>query len=146
MCGSVDTSPSQLHGLVVCEIPVVALVQDTVGKGGARADGEDVTLEARAIRIDVEECWTLLRGRRRRRKGRIRDLRTHHPRNTLSTHRLVPAANHSTHTEPHSLVANDEICQVLAGGGDGDSLLVSELMQAANAAAYEIQSLPRLPI
>lgn len=59
MLSSVDCAPAKLHGLLVGEVPSVALVEDTVGEGGTRSDREDVALEARAVRVDVEEGGAL---------------------------------------------------------------------------------------
>ena len=59
MRGGVDATTPKLLCLGVLEVPVVALVENTVGEGGARANGEDVTLQPRAIGVDVEERGAL---------------------------------------------------------------------------------------
>ena len=51
----VDRAPPQLLRLRVREVEAVALVEHAVRERGARADGEDVALDARAVRVDVED-------------------------------------------------------------------------------------------
>lgn len=48
-----------------------------------------------------------------------------------STHCLIPAADHGTHAEAHSFVRVNQIAEVLASGGDGNTLLVPELVETA---------------
>lgn len=58
-CG-VDTPTAKLLCLVVCQIPVVALVQNTIRESASGSDREKVALEARTVRVDVEDSWTLV--------------------------------------------------------------------------------------
>jgi hypothetical protein len=51
--GGVDRAAAQLLGLLIGQIPAVALVEDTVGEGGPGADGEEVTLQPGAIGVDI---------------------------------------------------------------------------------------------
>jgi len=48
-------------GLPVSEIPVILLIEDTIGKGRAGANGKDIAFEARAVRVDVVESRSLRR-------------------------------------------------------------------------------------
>jgi len=59
MTGGIDTPPSQFLGILVRQIPVIPLVQDTIRKGATRPDGEDVSFQPRPIGIDVVYLWTL---------------------------------------------------------------------------------------
>ena len=57
-CG-VDTATAKLLRVLVREVPVVALVEDTVGVGASGADREEITFKAGAIGVDVEDAWSL---------------------------------------------------------------------------------------
>merc|ERR1712137_772881 len=102
----VDGAASEVVGLLGLHVPSEARVEDTVGKGGARADREALALEAGAVRVDVEE---------REARG-------------------VAASDHSTHGQTHALVVVDNVAEDLGGGADGDTFLVAELVEAALAA------------
>ena len=57
----VDGPPAEVVGLVVREVPPVALVQDAVGVDGAGADGEDLAVGAGAVGVDVVQAGALLK-------------------------------------------------------------------------------------
>lgn len=59
VAGGIDTSSAELLSFLICEIPSVALVQDTIREGATRPDGEQVALQTRAIRVNIENDWTL---------------------------------------------------------------------------------------
>ena len=59
MASSINTPPSQFLGILVRQIPVIPLVQDTIRKGATRPNGEDVSFQPRPIGIDVVYLWTL---------------------------------------------------------------------------------------
>jgi len=48
-------------GLPVSEIPVILLIEDTIGKGRAGTNGKDVAFKARAVGVDVVESRSLIR-------------------------------------------------------------------------------------
>ena len=59
MARCIDTAARELMGLPVSEIPVIVLIEDTIGKGRTRADGEEIALEASSITVDVEQGRSL---------------------------------------------------------------------------------------
>lgn len=60
MRGGVDTPPAKLLCVQVLHVVRVSLVKDTVGERRSGSDREEVTLQAGAVRVDVEECRSLL--------------------------------------------------------------------------------------
>ena len=56
---SINAAPAELLSLGVCQVPTVALVEHTVRKCTARADREEVTLQARSVGIDVKDSRAL---------------------------------------------------------------------------------------
>jgi hypothetical protein len=59
VAGGVDAAAAELLRLGVGQVPAVALVEHAVGEGRARADGEEVAVEARAVRVDVVHLGAL---------------------------------------------------------------------------------------
>lgn len=69
--GGADRAAAELLRLVVREIPLVSLlisirspvqpylVENTVGVGASRTDGEEVSLETLTVRVDVEKSGSL---------------------------------------------------------------------------------------
>lgn len=102
--GSQDTSPSKLESILIRQFVLVLGVKHTVGECLTGTDTEEVARQTSAIAIDVVEGGTLLLG---------------------------DTSAHGTHAEAHALVAVDEVGEDLAGGGNADAALVSELVQAA---------------
>ena len=56
---SVDATSTELLSLFFSQVPMVALVQDTICERAARTNREYVTLQSSTVRIDVEQCRTL---------------------------------------------------------------------------------------
>ena len=59
MTSSINASPAQLLRFLVCQVPVIALVKDTVGKRASGANGEQIALETSSVRVYVEDGWAL---------------------------------------------------------------------------------------
>ena len=59
------------------------LIEDTVSKGTARSDGEEIAAQTLSVRVDVEQCWSLHVSLRVHNEGDLAD-------------RLVPTADHRT--------------------------------------------------
>jgi len=59
MTGCVDATAAKLLSFGIGEIPMITLVEDTIGKGRTRADGEEIALEASSIAVDVEQGRSL---------------------------------------------------------------------------------------
>lgn len=59
MSGVVDGAATKFNGILDGHVITVATVQDTIGKGGARADGEPLSLQAGTVTVDVEESRSL---------------------------------------------------------------------------------------
>lgn len=57
--GSVDAAPAQFVGLLVCQVPLVPLVEHTIRKCATGTNGEQIALEPGSVRVDVEDCGTL---------------------------------------------------------------------------------------
>lgn len=57
--GVEDGAAAELDGLLHGHVRAVASVQDTVRKGGARADGEALSLQPGAVAVNVEEAGSL---------------------------------------------------------------------------------------
>ena len=56
---SIDTPPAKLERLIVRQVPVVSLVEDTVGKGATRTHREEIAFEPCTIRVYVEDSRAL---------------------------------------------------------------------------------------
>ena len=140
MTSSVDTPPSQFLGIFVRQVPVVSLVQNTIRKGTTRPNGEEVSFKSRPIRIDVVYLWALY-------ASTIASGGSYEAPQEV-THSLVPTADHRTlrhretislawatmdtyHAQPHPLITVHQIAEILAGSGDRDPLLVSQLVKSA---------------
>jgi hypothetical protein len=101
---SQNTSLAELQGLLDGQFVFVLGVQDTVGKGLTGTNTEEVTGETCAVTVDIVESRALLWG---------------------------DTSAHGTHAQAHSLVAVDKVREDLAGSGDADAALVSELVKTA---------------
>jgi hypothetical protein len=55
VASSVDAPPTKFLSLRVRQVPPVALVENAIRECAARAHREQVTLQTRAIRIDIED-------------------------------------------------------------------------------------------
>mmetsp|Transcript_18541 Transcript_18541/g.45945 ORF Transcript_18541/g.45945 Transcript_18541/m.45945 type:complete len:270 (+) Transcript_18541:124-933(+) len=94
---------SEFNGLFHRQILSVVVVQDTVGVCRTTSDGKHLSLQARAIVINIIELGTL----------------------------FVPAGNHGSHRQTVSAVGSHDIRQHLGGGCHRDAAAVSELVQPA---------------
>ena len=52
---SVDAAPAQFLSLLIRQVPLVTLVEYTICEGATRANGEQVTLQASTVRVDIED-------------------------------------------------------------------------------------------
>merc|ERR1719401_452044 len=99
----VDRTAPELHGLLQGQVVPVAAVEDTVGEGRARADGEALALEALSLVVHHVERGAL----------------------------LVPACNHGPARQSLTAVLEEDVGEQLRGRSDGDALLGPKLVQAA---------------
>lgn len=60
MSGVVDGATTKFNGILDGHVITVATVQDTIGEGGTRTDGEAFSFQTGTITVDVEESWSLL--------------------------------------------------------------------------------------
>lgn len=42
---SIDAPPAELERLIICQVPMVSLVEDTVREGATRTNREEISLE-----------------------------------------------------------------------------------------------------
>lgn len=99
-----DTSSSELQGILNAQVIVVLGVQHTIRKSLTGTYAEQVSLKPGTVAVDVVQRRAFLLGH---------------------------AGAHGAHAESHALVAVDQVGEDLAGGGDADAALVSELVEAA---------------
>lgn len=98
----INTPPPQLLRLLIRQIPMIPLIQHAIRKRASTPHTKQIALQPRPVTIDVKDRRA----------------------------RLVPAADHGTHGEPHAFVRVDEVGEELGGGGDGDAFFVAEFVQA----------------
>lgn len=110
---SKDAAAAQLQRILDAQVVVVLRIQHTVGKCLATAHAEKVASQTGAVAVDVVQRRALLRGH---------------------------TSTHSSHAQAHALVAVHEVGKDLAGGGDADAALVTELVKTA------LHAQPREPV
>ena len=59
MTGGIDATPTELLRLLVGQVPSVALVEYTIRKCAARSHRKEITLEACAVRVNIEDSGSL---------------------------------------------------------------------------------------
>jgi hypothetical protein len=104
VCRSQDTSASERQCLFFCQIVVILSIQDTVSKCLSRSNTEEVAGQTGPIGIDVVKSGPLF---------------------------FCDAGAHGAHGESHAFVGIDEVGEDLGSGGNGDSALVTEFVEAA---------------
>ena len=60
MTSGIYTPSTKLIGLVVREVPVIALIENTICECASRTNGEEIALQTRSIGVDVEYRWSLI--------------------------------------------------------------------------------------
>ena len=56
---SIDAPPAELERLIVRQVPMISLVEDTVCEGATRTNREEVSLEPCTVGVDIEDSRTL---------------------------------------------------------------------------------------
>jgi hypothetical protein len=104
MRSSKNTPAPQRQRILHRQIIRILGIQHTISKRLTTSHTEQVPRQSRPVRIDIIQRRTLLLGH---------------------------TSTHGPHAQTHPLVPVDQVGQDLASGGDGDALLVPELVQAA---------------